>query len=349
LPDAEPVRAVDHPRIAYRLGPPIQPLNEVRTGRLYRAQRVWAIIDLLLTCDTISTREILRTNGWPLPEPKPPPPRSGDEYEQFLVRCAEAEQRIAEGADPYEEVSQVAQAMSEVLAPSGSEQVERNLAEKETVARFTKLTDLLNEILQDEKPVVSGETIEERAAQFTQLGEHARGLWRDAVVMFESGRFGTATFLAIACMEEVGKGGIARFQVAVGALRSSDPEATAHGKKRRKNPLYSHPQKHLLVAAQGALINSRLDHLLGFERIKQFIDDAEAGDVERLRQAALYTDHNGAELLLPEDLVTEEAAVFHVILAGELMAEVLGLEPEQWSALLDEVKQFEQAQGYVRE
>jgi hypothetical protein len=38
----------------FKLGPPIQPLNEIRTGRLYRAQRVWAAIDLLLTCATVA-------------------------------------------------------------------------------------------------------------------------------------------------------------------------------------------------------------------------------------------------------------------------------------------------------
>jgi hypothetical protein len=38
----------------YTLGPPIVPPNEVRTGRLYKAARVWAAFDLLLTSPTIS-------------------------------------------------------------------------------------------------------------------------------------------------------------------------------------------------------------------------------------------------------------------------------------------------------
>lgn len=37
----------------YKLGTPIVPSNDVRTGNLYRAQRVEAALDLLLTCDTI--------------------------------------------------------------------------------------------------------------------------------------------------------------------------------------------------------------------------------------------------------------------------------------------------------
>lgn len=29
-------------------------MHEVRTGNLYRAQRVWVALDLLLTCETIA-------------------------------------------------------------------------------------------------------------------------------------------------------------------------------------------------------------------------------------------------------------------------------------------------------
>lgn len=42
------------PYVLYTLGPPIVPQRVVRTGKLYRNGRVWAMLDLLLTCDTIS-------------------------------------------------------------------------------------------------------------------------------------------------------------------------------------------------------------------------------------------------------------------------------------------------------
>lgn len=43
------------PHFWYRLGPPITPAHTVRTGAsIRRALRVWAAIDLLLTCETIS-------------------------------------------------------------------------------------------------------------------------------------------------------------------------------------------------------------------------------------------------------------------------------------------------------
>jgi len=44
----------NHPHFLYRLGPPIRPEGEVKTGRLYGAARVWAALDLLLTCDTVA-------------------------------------------------------------------------------------------------------------------------------------------------------------------------------------------------------------------------------------------------------------------------------------------------------
>jgi hypothetical protein len=42
------------PHFLYHLGPPIVPQHEVKTGNIYRSGRVWAAIDLLLTCETIS-------------------------------------------------------------------------------------------------------------------------------------------------------------------------------------------------------------------------------------------------------------------------------------------------------
>jgi hypothetical protein len=38
----------------YRLGPPIRPTHTVKSGKVVRALRVWAMLDLLLTCATIS-------------------------------------------------------------------------------------------------------------------------------------------------------------------------------------------------------------------------------------------------------------------------------------------------------
>jgi hypothetical protein len=38
----------------FSLGPVMKPMHEVRTGKLYPSQRVWAALDLLLTCETVA-------------------------------------------------------------------------------------------------------------------------------------------------------------------------------------------------------------------------------------------------------------------------------------------------------
>jgi hypothetical protein len=43
----------DEPHFLYTLGPVIEPPRHVRTGTIYRNQRVWCALDLLLTCETI--------------------------------------------------------------------------------------------------------------------------------------------------------------------------------------------------------------------------------------------------------------------------------------------------------
>jgi hypothetical protein len=50
------------PLLLYTLGKPIIPNHEVKAGRIYRASRVWAMLDLLLTCRSIS-EAVAKTKG----------------------------------------------------------------------------------------------------------------------------------------------------------------------------------------------------------------------------------------------------------------------------------------------
>lgn len=52
IPELNP--GIWEPHFLYVLGPPITPPKEVKTGKVYPSGRVWAMLDLLLTCDTIS-------------------------------------------------------------------------------------------------------------------------------------------------------------------------------------------------------------------------------------------------------------------------------------------------------
>ena len=44
----------EEPYFLYKLGPPIRPSRELKSGKIVRSLRVWAMLDLLLTSDTIS-------------------------------------------------------------------------------------------------------------------------------------------------------------------------------------------------------------------------------------------------------------------------------------------------------
>ena len=43
-----------YPHYCYKLGPAIIPCKEVKNGKVWPSGRVWAMLDLLLTCDTVS-------------------------------------------------------------------------------------------------------------------------------------------------------------------------------------------------------------------------------------------------------------------------------------------------------
>jgi hypothetical protein len=54
IPELAGLEEPEYERFAFALGPLIKPSHEVRTGNLFRAQRVWAALDLLLTSSTVA-------------------------------------------------------------------------------------------------------------------------------------------------------------------------------------------------------------------------------------------------------------------------------------------------------
>ena len=145
-------------------------------------------------------------------------------------------------------------------------------------------------------------------------------------------------------MEELGKVAVGCWQVIFGPAFQADTSAVPQ--RRKRSPLHSHTEKHLMAAAAGALVNNRLDRILGVDRVARFIDDAEAGRIESLRKECLYADSQGGKLALPSVRVTRDDALFYVALAGELLAEVGGrLDPALWERLLVRVTAFEERNG----
>lgn len=217
--------------------------------------------------------------------------------------------------------------------------------------QFLEFVNAQNEMIQSGACLLTGASFSSDYAQFLSLVSHVEELWDAACTLFRAKCYCHSLFLAISVLEETGKVGVARFQMVLRHVARNEGRAVQRisNIKRRGNPFYSHPEKHLLVAGAGAIVNSRLDRILGLDRVSEFLADVRSGAVERLRQSALYADLGANGPILPRDLVSDEKARFYLILAGELMAEILGFEPPEWERLLAKVQGFEREIGQTWE
>jgi AbiV family abortive infection protein len=227
----------------------------------------------------------------------------------------------------------------------------KKLTVKDGVARFEHYVSIKQEILASCKSLVRANSYEESYQRYLSVVHHVEGLWGDACTLLNRGSHATALALSITCLEEIGKIAVARSQLALGetirrkgTLAEKPPAAP-----RKRHPFYSHTQKMLLAAGAGALVNARLDRILGFPAVVEFLERTERGEIEKLRQSALYSDSNEDLLHIPAERITKAQALFHIVLAGELLAEVGGLEPDEWGRLLRRVQDFEQISGHSHE
>jgi AbiV family abortive infection protein len=160
-------------------------------------------------------------------------------------------------------------------------------------ARAGRYTRLLAGIATKER-VLTGATLEEDAADLWKLSRHVEGLWDDAVLLYRRRRYPRAAALAVACIEELGRVAVARIQIFAYVMdrqrgRTIPPLPSAHP-NRRELALYSHAKKHMLAAASGALVNSRLDRIVGLPKVVGFLDDVEAKRIESFRQRISGTE-----------------------------------------------------------
>ncbi len=226
------------------------------------------------------------------------------------------------------------------------EEAQKKLVPKSQVERFERYIDVQNQLIQANPSLVTGKNDKERTESFRRLAAHAEQLWQDGLRLFFAGSYASALFMSIVCIEETGKIGVTLMQ-----MRMSEMAGTAFSSqmvtpiKRHRNPFYQHRDKHFLAASAGALINARLDRILGMDKVIEFFNDVENGEVERLRQSCIYVDYDGSNAILPIDQVTEDKAKLYLILSGEILAETLGHPPEEWERLLLIVDDFERKVG----
>ena len=218
------------------------------------------------------------------------------------------------------------------------------------IGQFRDFVDMQNSLIRSGACLLTGATRNEDYTQYLDLVHHVEELWSAACVLFKSRLYPPSLFLAITTIEEIGKIGVARFQMVLRdtSRRSGVPLQIAET-SRRENPFFRHDKKHLLAAGAGALINSRLRRIVGEAAVTRFLKQVQAGEVRKLRESALYADIDLAGPILPNATTRAEDAKVYVILAGELMAEVLGFEVDEFERLLGLVQDFEKSIGHAWE
>jgi len=249
-------------------------------------------------------------------------------------------------------ITAVQKLVEALLTPEEMERILESAARtfeyKRVKERMLPFFNQLAELSSIDGPLGCRVSDEEDVAAFSNLVSHAENLWKDACLLFKAKRYAPSLFLAIVTLEEIGKIAVAKVQLFArhqARLRGEFKELKVL--RRRDNPLYSHTQKHLLAACAGAVVNSRLDKLLGIDNVNRFLSDVEAHKVEELRQQCLYAELQGRTLHLPYESVTENDARFYLVLAGELLAEVSTFAGPDLLDFLTKVEKVEKDLGLI--
>jgi AbiV family abortive infection protein len=215
--------------------------------------------------------------------------------------------------------------------------IEKELVRKDGARRFPKLVDERAQAFNEQPSLLSGTNFEACLDQYKVLIAHVEKMWADACQLYALGNHPLATFVSILVIEEVGK--LAR--LAQDLMFYDVPRAAEQSGAVERN----HRRKHFIGVVSGALINARLDRVLGNDIIRKVLHQAESGELEKIRQGCLYIDMQGGRAVTPNEVIDAEGARVLIVLAGEVMAEVLGHFPWEFERMLDNVITFERAIG----
>ena len=234
----------------------------------------------------------------------------------------------------------VAELRSKIVEAGGNpddDAITKELTRKDGLRRFSKLENERSQAFSVQPSLLSGETFEACLEQYKALIAYVESLWADASQLYNLGNFPLATFLSILVIEEVGK----LTHLALDLVSYDMPRTPTQGDVVER----SHRRKHFIGVMSGALINARLDRVLGKDVIRKILHQAESDELERIRQSCLYIDMQDGRIVAPSGQIDAECARVLTVLAGELMAEVLGHFPWEFERMHDTVVAFERAIG----
>jgi len=227
--------------------------------------------------------------------------------------------------------------MSEAGVDPDNREIEKELARKDGGRRFAKLLEEKNLAISAQPSLLTATIFTDRLAQYKILLAHVERLWADACELYQRGNFPIATFLSILVIEEVGK----LSNLAQELIQFDAPRPLA----RKQEVERSHRRKHFLGVVSGALINARLDRVLGKDKVRRILHEAESDKLEQTRQSCLYIDIRDGHLETPSERINQARARDLTVLSGELMAEILGYFPWEFERMMENVVAFERAIG----
>ena len=267
-------------------------------------------------------------------------PESGD-YPGH-VHCARAFHMLMQDSRILKRLSAE---LTETIKASGENnpgRFEAAVVSKDGTRRFQKLTRLKKEMTESGPSLLNGATFEECLAQYLKIMAHLEQLWIDSTDLYRRSRYPLATFTAILLIEEMGKiGRLWHELLTYDTPRSTTKELSSVGK--------DHRQKGFIALVTGALVNARLDRILGIKTVRQALQDAESGKLERIRQSCLYVDYVDGTIKTPGERINQQQAQFFVVLAGEIWAETYGHFPFEFERMIERVSAFEAELGYTHE
>lgn len=218
-----------------------------------------------------------------------------------------------------------------------NDEIGKNLTEKDARRRFSKLAEKKSEAFYTQPSLLTGDTFEGCLDQYKALIGYVEKLWAEACRLYKHENFPLATFFSILIIEEIGKltnlaQDLIFYDVPRPAIRVNTVER-------------DHRVKHFIGVVSGALINARLDRVLGKDVIRKILHWGESNELEKMRQSCLYIDMKDGRAVTPDECIDAERARVLTVLAGELIAEVLGYFPWEFERLRDNAIAFERAIG----